>query len=472
MAALWPLYGHCMQLRARCGLQSVVCRCVANVTLEISPIGDDWPSAVGEPTDQLQAGPGRVDRAHLHVDHAQRKRELADPVLVEVGRHPGRPLRPRGPDHPGGRGLPQQHGQPLREGGPVGTEHQHDVVRRTPRPASRRHTRRQTLDDEAGWRVVDQHQVLRFDPELGSQRLSRVTGCRTHIWMLVTHRPSRLRNSAADRRCLRQRAGWIGGVTVPRQDRCADPNRAPGSRGRQRLRSRRTDSGKGHTDQMALTDEAIVKIKEMITSGELGPGDRLPKEADLAARLGLSRNSLREAVKALTLVNVLDVRHGDGTYVSSLDSAHLLDALNFMVDLHRDDSVLQFFEVRRLLEPGVAALAATRISLEQATELRLLTSDPAPDASVEELVENDLQFHRGIAEATGNQVVCSLLDGISGATQRARIWRGVTQAGAVERPLAEHAAILDAIEIGDAEAARAWMTAHIAGVETWLRKAP
>ncbi|WP_246486540.1 FadR/GntR family transcriptional regulator [Kribbella qitaiheensis] len=179
---------------------------------------------------------------------------------------------------------------------------------------------------------------------------------------------------------------------------------------------------------MALTDEAIVKIKEMITSGELGPGDRLPKEADLASRLGLSRNSLREAVKALTLVNVLDVRHGDGTFVTSLDSAHLLDALSFMVDLHRDDSVLQFFEVRRLLEPGVAALAAGRISKEQLEDLRNLTGSLTPSSGVDELVINDLRFHRGIAEATGNAVVCSLLDGISGATQRARIWRGVTQA--------------------------------------------
>jgi GntR family transcriptional regulator, transcriptional repressor for pyruvate dehydrogenase complex len=224
--------------------------------------------------------------------------------------------------------------------------------------------------------------------------------------------------------------------------------------------------------RMALTDEAIVKIKEMITSGELGPGDRLPKEADLAARLGLSRNSLREAVKALTLVNVLDVRHGDGTFVTSLDSAHLLDALSFMVDLHRDDSVLQFFEVRRLLEPGVAALAATRISKSQLEDLRTLTEGLTPASGVDELVTNDLRFHRLIAEATGNAVVCSLLDGISGATQRARIWRGVTQAGAVERTLAEHTAILDAIELGDADAARAWMTAHIAGIETWLRKAP
>lgn len=222
---------------------------------------------------------------------------------------------------------------------------------------------------------------------------------------------------------------------------------------------------------MALTDEAIVKIKSMITSGELGPGDRLPKEADLAARLGLSRNSLREAVKALTLVNVLDVRHGDGTYVTSLDSAHLLDALSFMVDLHQDDSVLQFFEVRRLLEPGVAALAAQRISPEELTNLRELTTSLAADADVDALVANDLRFHRAIAEATGNAVVCSLLDGVSGATQRARVWRGITQSGAVERTLAEHNAILDALESGDADAARAWMTAHIVGVETWLRKA-
>jgi GntR family transcriptional repressor for pyruvate dehydrogenase complex len=125
-----------------------------------------------------------------------------------------------------------------------------------------------------------------------------------------------------------------------------------------------------------------------------------------------------------------------------------------------------------LLEPGVAALAAGRISKEQLEDLRTLTANLTPESRVDELVINDLRFHRGIAEATGNAVVCSLLDGISGATQRARIWRGVTQAGAVERTLAEHTAILDAIELGDADAARAWMTAHIAGIETWLRKAP
>jgi DNA-binding FadR family transcriptional regulator len=89
---------------------------------------------------------------------------------------------------------------------------------------------------------------------------------------------------------------------------------------------------------MAITDEAIERIKEMIVSGQLRPGDRLPKEADLANRLGLSRNSLREAVRALSLVRVLDVRQGDGTYVTSLRPELLLDAVSFLADFHRDDS--------------------------------------------------------------------------------------------------------------------------------------
>src|SRR6187455_689858 len=116
---------------------------------------------------------------------------------------------------------------------------------------------------------------------------------------------------------------------------------------------------------MALTDEAILRIKEMIVSGQLGPGDRLPREADLAETLGLSRNSLREAVKALSLMNILDVRQGDGTYVTSLDPNLLLDALTFVVDFHRDDSVLEFLRVRRILEPAAAAMAAQRATQDE-----------------------------------------------------------------------------------------------------------
>jgi GntR family transcriptional repressor for pyruvate dehydrogenase complex len=222
---------------------------------------------------------------------------------------------------------------------------------------------------------------------------------------------------------------------------------------------------------VAITDEAIEKIKEMITSGALSPGDRLPREADLAERLGLSRNSLREAVKALSLIHVLDVRQGDGTYVTSLEPSLLLDAMGFVIDFHRDDTVLEFLEVRRILEPAATAMAASRMTQDDVADLRALLEQIGSDPSIEELVANDLEFHRRIALGAGNQVLCSLVDGLSGPTQRARIWRGLTQESAVARTLAEHHAICDAISAGQPEVARAWATVHVAGVEQWLRDA-
>jgi GntR family transcriptional repressor for pyruvate dehydrogenase complex len=219
---------------------------------------------------------------------------------------------------------------------------------------------------------------------------------------------------------------------------------------------------------VALTDEAIEKIKAMIVSGTLRAGDRLPKEADLAADLGLSRSSLREAVKALSLVNILDVRRGDGTYVTSLEPPVLLEVLSFIVDFHRDTSVLEFLRVRRILEPAAAAMAAERITPEESDGLRKLLDSlgPAPDA--EELVANDLEFHRRIAACSGNSVLCSLLETLSRPTTRARVWRGLTQPDAIARTLAEHRAILDALASHDPEVARSWSTVHIASVEQWL----
>ncbi|UNS96083.1 FadR family transcriptional regulator [Streptomyces tubbatahanensis] len=220
---------------------------------------------------------------------------------------------------------------------------------------------------------------------------------------------------------------------------------------------------------MAVTDEAIEKIKGMIVSGALGPGDRLPRESELATELGLSRNSLREAVRALALIRVLDVRQGDGTYVTSLDPTLLLEAMSFVVDFHRDDTVLEFLAVRRILEPAATAMAGQRIAEEELDALGGQLDALGTDPSVEELVAADLEFHRRIVAASGNTVLCSLLDGLSGPTTRARVWRGLTQQDAVSRTLHEHRQILAALRARDAEAARSWSTVHIASVEQWLR---
>jgi GntR family transcriptional regulator, transcriptional repressor for pyruvate dehydrogenase complex len=222
---------------------------------------------------------------------------------------------------------------------------------------------------------------------------------------------------------------------------------------------------------VAVTDEAIAKIKAMIVSGELAPGQRLPPEKELGDRLGLSRSSLREAVKSLELIRVLDVRRGDGTYVTSLEPHLLLEALSFVVDLHRDRTVLEIFEVRRVLEPHAAAATTLRITADELRELEEELAAVGSNPSVDDLVAHDLRFHGLVSAASGNDYLASLLAGLSSGTVRARVWRGITEGGAVERTLAEHRAILDALHGGDPELVRATATVHIGGIESWLRRA-
>lgn len=221
---------------------------------------------------------------------------------------------------------------------------------------------------------------------------------------------------------------------------------------------------------MAVTDDAVEKLRAMILEGTLKPGDRLPKEADLAATLGLSRNSLREAVRALSMVRILDVRQGDGTYVSSLAADSLVEALTFILEFHRDASVLELLEVRRVLEPAVCARAANLATDDDIHALEAVLAKSSASSPVDDLVNADLEFHRTIAKCCGNPVLASLAESLSGPTQRARIWRGMTEEGALERTLREHAAILDAIRRHDAEIAAAWAAVHIGGVEDWLRE--
>jgi GntR family transcriptional repressor for pyruvate dehydrogenase complex len=220
---------------------------------------------------------------------------------------------------------------------------------------------------------------------------------------------------------------------------------------------------------VAVTDEAIRKIKDMIISGELGPGDRLPPEGELSDRLGLSRSSMREAIKALEVIRVLDVRRGDGTYVTSLEPQLLFEALSFVVDLHDDSSILELFAVRRILLPAAAGLAAARITPETIAELRAWIEEVDEFTAVDDLVEHDLKFHDTITAAAGNAYLTSLVSSLSSNTIRGRIWQGLTAAGWVNRMIDEHAAIVDALEEGDASLAEALVTSHIAAIERWLR---
>src|SRR5262245_46982492 len=121
---------------------------------------------------------------------------------------------------------------------------------------------------------------------------------------------------------------------------------------------------------VSVTSKAIESIRAMISSGELSPGERLPPEHELADRLGVSRGSLREAVRALTQINVLDVRRGDGTYVTSLAPSELLSGMVFAIELLQSQGLEEVIEVRRLLLPPAAALAAQRLPKAQLTQMQ------------------------------------------------------------------------------------------------------
>ena len=221
---------------------------------------------------------------------------------------------------------------------------------------------------------------------------------------------------------------------------------------------------------MALTDQAIVRIKEMIRSGELRPGDRLPPEKELSETLGLSRSSLREAVKALEAIRVLDVRRGDGTFVTSLTPDLLMDAMSFVADVHQDTSLLEMFEVRRILEPAATGLAAARATEADIAHLEGLLAEVDGTPSVDALVAHDMVFHRYIAQLAGNGYLTSLLETLSSSTLRARLWRGLSEEGTVARTLTEHRAIVAALARHDAVLAAAQATVHIDGVAEWLRR--
>ncbi|MDG6108769.1 FadR family transcriptional regulator [Dactylosporangium aurantiacum] len=221
---------------------------------------------------------------------------------------------------------------------------------------------------------------------------------------------------------------------------------------------------------MALTDEAITKIRGMIQSGELPPGSRLPPEQQLAAQMGLSRSGVREAVKVLESARVLDVRRGDGTYVTSLAPRLLLEGLGVAVELLRDDTLLEVMEVRRMLEPVATGVAALRMSDDDLDRLAALLDDMRAAADdAERLIGYDTAFHRTVVAATGNETLTSLLDGLSSRTLRARVWRGLIEGNSAHTTIEEHHAIYLALRSRDQLLAHASALLHVNTSEAWLR---
>ncbi|WP_170844547.1 FadR/GntR family transcriptional regulator [Aliiruegeria lutimaris] len=211
-------------------------------------------------------------------------------------------------------------------------------------------------------------------------------------------------------------------------------------------------------------DLAISLVQELIRSGELRPGDRLPVEAELAAQLGLSRNSLREAVRAMQAMRILEARQGDGTYISDLDPARMIETLRFAVDVSGPQAVIWFLEIRRMIELHIAGIAAAKRSEAELERLNACHRELSQAASFDAMMEADTRFHVILAEIAGNPILTSLLELVSGPTVRARVWRQQDLA----EVCAEHAQVLAGIAARDVDAAKHAMWTHISGVLNWV----
>ena len=220
----------------------------------------------------------------------------------------------------------------------------------------------------------------------------------------------------------------------------------------------------GTVTRDALPDQIAARLIDLITERRLKAGDRLPPERELAASMGVSRSSLREALRALAMLGVAEMRHGDGTYLTSLDAATLMRPVGLVLALS-DAGLEQLFEARKLVEPGLAALAAERISDEAAAELcRCAEASAAALEDPETFMWADIDLHAQIARAASNAVLMRLLDSVAGMGIASRRRTG-RLAPVREQSAHDHREIAAAIAAHDPEAASAAMLRHLENVE-------
>jgi GntR family transcriptional repressor for pyruvate dehydrogenase complex len=210
-----------------------------------------------------------------------------------------------------------------------------------------------------------------------------------------------------------------------------------------------------------LYEQIVQQIEESILSGSLKTGEQLPAERELAQQFGVSRTAVREAVKALREKGLVEAFSGRGTFITNGTSQSIRQSLDRMLKIGQPEGSLQLAEVRAILEPGIAALAATRIEESHLATMReaYAVMDRKRD-DPQAYIEADLDFHLSLAEAAANPIILSLIDSIVGVLREQRI-RIFNVVGGPERGQFHHKRILEAVEQRDPVKAQEAMRAHL-----------
>jgi GntR family transcriptional repressor for pyruvate dehydrogenase complex len=210
-----------------------------------------------------------------------------------------------------------------------------------------------------------------------------------------------------------------------------------------------------------LYEQILQQIEDAILKGTLKPGDQLPAERELAQQFGVSRTAVREAVKALREKGLVEAYSGRGTFVTDGTSQAVRQSLDLMMKIGQPGGTTHLAEVRAILEPEIAALAAVRAEEEDIATMReAVAVMDRSGLDGDAFIEADLDFHLSLAEAAANPLILSLIDSIVGLLREQRM-RVFKVDGGPERGQFHHKRILEAVERRDSEKAREAMRAHL-----------
>ncbi|HSD52191.1 MAG TPA: FadR/GntR family transcriptional regulator [Candidatus Methylomirabilis sp.] len=213
-----------------------------------------------------------------------------------------------------------------------------------------------------------------------------------------------------------------------------------------------------------VSQEIVEQVQDLITSGRLRTGDRLPPERDLAQTFHVSRSSVREAIRALESLGLVEVRAGEGTFLAEPPTDPGGVPLTGRRRKAWDDQH-KLFEVRRVIEPDLAALAARRATAGHIEQMRVALEELKGEIQQGRTgIQADTRFHMLLAAATGNAILLQIMRSLLGRLRKSRE-SSLQGRGRPAQSLEQHQAILQAIEARDPKLAEQQMLEHIQAME-------
>jgi GntR family transcriptional repressor for pyruvate dehydrogenase complex len=235
------------------------------------------------------------------------------------------------------------------------------------------------------------------------------------------------------------------------------------------MKSIKSDISYGEMERDVLSEKIANRLLTLIKEKHLRPGDRLPPERELATMMKVSRPSLREALRALQLMNIIENRHGSGNYITSLEPEHLVEHLDIVFAL--DDSTYHdLFQARRILEAGIAEIAASSITEEELKEMEeSIERASAAIDDPEAFREADIELHTLILKATRNRILPVFMRSINKISVLSRRRTGEDPA-VRRRTVQDHRAIVRALQLRNPRRAKQAMMKHLDHVERKMKE--